>query len=96
MTDNEIAAGQPTRTEIDEVKRKLLAEFNDFFDTCGPLQTMAGPAMKIELLPNAKAFTVHRARPIPFVHRDAAKKALDKMVADGVITPVTVPTAWAH
>ena len=52
--------------------------------------------MKIELVEGAVPFAVHRPRPIPFVQRDAVKVALDSMVADNIIVPVTGSSDWGH
>ena len=90
------AGPRPSTEEIERTRQQLMAEFSDVFDTEGPLKTMAGPAMKIELLPGAKPFCTPRARPIAFAKREKVKAALDKMVRDGVIAPVTEPTDWCH
>ena len=52
--------------------------------------------MQIELQEGVTAFSIHRPRPIPVAQRDQVKEALEKMVRDGVITPVSGPTDWAH
>ena len=52
--------------------------------------------MEIKLREDAKPFAIHRARPIPFAQRDAVKATLDKMVRDGVITPVSEPKQRTH
>lgn len=65
-----------------------MTEFSDVFDTSGPLKTMAGPVLKIELLLNDVRFIISRARPESFALCDQVKAALYKMDADGVIVPV--------
>ena len=93
---NNTSSSRPTEAEIDGVKKKLLEEFSDVFDRSGPLKTMKGSPMKIELVEGAVPFAVHRPRPIPFAQRDAVKVALDSMVADNIIVPVTGSSDWGH
>lgn len=52
--------------------------------------------MYIELQDDATPFSIHRARSIPFVQRIPFKAALDKMLENGVITPVTSPSDLTH
>ena len=47
------------------LKAKLLDEFADVFDDSGPLKTMKGSPMSIELVPDAVPFDLSNARPIP-------------------------------
>ena len=93
---NNTSSSRPTEAEIDGVKNKLLEEFSDVFDRSGPLKTMKGSPMKIELVEGAVPFAVHRPRPIPFAQRDAVKVALDSMIADNIIVPVTESSDWGH
>ena len=67
------------------LKDRLLNEFADVFDGEGPLKTMIGPQMKIELKPGAIAFANSGARPIPFAQRSAVKDILDDMKALGIM-----------
>ena len=48
----------------------------------------------ISLSPDAKSYAIHVPRPIAFPLRVRAEKAINKMVDDGVITPVEEPTPW--
>ena len=82
--------------DLPAIKEQLLKEFADVFDCNDNLRTMAGPPMSIELQSDAIPFAVNGARPIPFAQRDAVKKMLDDMVAQGVIQPVIQPTDWVH
>lgn len=48
----------------------------------------------ITITPDAKPFALFVPRPIPFPLRSRTEAALQKMVDDGVITPVQGPTEW--
>ena len=91
-----IGTRRPSKEEIDATKSQLLDEYAEEFDRTSPLRTMIGPPMKIELKEDAVPFSLHSARPVPFAQRDEVKATLDKMVDDGVITPVTGSTDWIH
>ena len=78
------------------LKAKLLDEFADVFDDSGPLKTMKGPPMSIELVPDTVPFPLSNARPIPISWREDVKKILQDMQLQGIIAPVTEPTDWTH
>ena len=85
-----------TPHHLDKITKDLLEEFKDVFDTSGSLRTMSGPLMRIELREGVETFSTLRPRPVPFAQRDKVKEALDKMVRDEVITPVSGPTDCTH
>ena len=83
-------------TNIPMLRDRLLNEFADVFDGEGPLKTMIGPPIKIQLKPGGIPFAVSGARPIPFAQRSTVKDMLDDIEAKGTIIPVTVATDWTH
>ena len=91
-----IGTRRPSIEDIDATKSQLLDEYADVFDHTGPLRRMIGPPMEIDLKEDAIPFSLHCARPVTFAQRDEVKATLDKMVDDGVITPVTGSTDWTH
>ena len=70
----------------------LIDEFPTVFD--GVIRTMPGEEFHIQLEEDALPFCVKTPRTIPYAYRDKLKSELDKMVANGVIVPVTEPTPW--
>ena len=92
---NSISATTPSE-RIHVLKNKLLDEFADVFDDSGPLKTMKGPPMTIELVPDAVPFALPNARAIPILWRDDVKKILQDMQDQNIIAPVTKPTDWTH
>ena len=83
-------------TKIPKLKAKLLQEFADVFNTEGPLKTMVGEPMKIELYADAIPFSVPGHRPIPFAQREQVREMLEDMVSKNIIASVTEPTDWTH
>ena len=83
-------------SQIAAIKELLLKEFKDVFDESGPLKTMDGPPMKIDLKPDAVPFSVNGCRPIPFNQQEKVKAMLDDMVTQGIIASVISPTDWVH
>ena len=67
-------------SQLPAIREKMIAEFVDVFDETGPLKTMNGPPMRIELKPDAIPYAVNGCRPIPFAQREAVKTMLDDMV----------------
>jgi hypothetical protein len=60
-------------SDVAAVKQELLIEFANVFDKKGPLKTMSGPLMSIELLPDAVIFAVSGTRPISYPQRGKVK-----------------------
>ncbi|XP_065182117.1 uncharacterized protein K02A2.6-like [Sycon ciliatum] len=85
----------PTPDQRVRIRQDLLDEFADVFaeDTLRP---MDGQPMHIQLAPDAQPFKLNNARWLPYAYRDQVKLQLDKMVADGIIAPVSEPTEWCH
>ena len=85
----------PSKSDIDKIRYDLLAEFADVFVT-DSLQPMTGPAMDIQLQPDATASCIYTAHPIPYAFCDQVKTQLGDMVANGIIEPVSSPSEWCH
>ena len=68
------------------------------FDEGEIFPPMKDATMKINLKPDATPFAIHTPRNIPYALRDKTKKALDTMVAQGIIAPVPddYVTTWVH
>lgn len=96
LTDIYRCPGPIDSIQIPAINEAMLSVFSDVFDETGPLKQLDGPAMTIELNPDAIPFAVHGCRPIPFAQREPAKILLDDMVAQNIIEPVTEPTDWVH
>ena len=62
---NSVTGSTLSDNDFPSLKSKLLAEFSDVFDESGPLKTMTGPPMSIELVSVYKPFALSNARPIP-------------------------------
>ena len=92
---NSVLGSAPDQDGIGAMKQQLIQEFADVFKSHGQLKPMAGPAMKIELLPNTVPFTVNGVRPIPSAFRTEVTM-LDNMERQGIIRTVTEPTDWTH
>ena len=85
----------PSDTQIELDKRKLIEEFADVFDDTR-LQVMDTEPVEIPLQPNAVPFRITAARQIPFAYREQIKVQLDEMVEQEIIEPVTEPSEWCH
>ena len=92
---NQIYKQDQMQPNVEADKAALMAEFSDVFSDDSP-QPMRGPAMEIKLKDVVKPFCVGGARAIPYAYREQVKTQLDKMVADGIIEPVTEPSEWCH
>ena len=66
-----------------------MEEFPSVFD--GTVKVMEGEFFHIT---HAQPFCVHTPRTIPFAFRDKLRLELDSLQAQGIISPVTEPTAW--
>ena len=82
--------------DMDILRKELLQEYQDVFDSDKPLKAMAGEPVKIKPKKGAKPFKVNGPRPIPIPMRSEVKKLLDDLEAKGVIEKVTTPTDWVH
>ena len=70
----------------------VLNEYKDCFDKIG---RFPGAKYEIKLIDDAKP-VVHAPRTVPVHIMPLYKAELDKMLADGIITPVTEPTDWVN
>ena len=91
-----VATVQENEADTNYLKSKLIAQFKDVFDDSGPLKTMKGQPMVVELTNDSKPFAIQNARVIPFAYRDQVKQTLDELVAQAIIAPVSEPTDWIH
>ena len=85
-----VSASPPETAQT--LKAKLLDEFAYVFDDSDPLETMKGPPMSIELVPDAVLYALSNARTIPISWREDVRKILQDMQVQGIIAPVTEPT----
>ena len=65
-------------------------EFSLLFSTLGKVKT----EVHISLQPETKPYCVNTPRKIPYPLLPKGKQELGSMLQQGVISPVTVPTAW--
>ena len=84
-----------THISVNDLKNELMEEFSDVFSSAS-LPAMDGPPMEIPLKQNATPFKVNTPRTIPYAYRQPVKDQIDKMLADGIIEPVTEPCDWCH
>ena len=70
----------------------LIQELPKVFD--GILRTMPGELFSIKLQSDTTLICASTPRRVPFPRRSALKAQLDKLHAQGVIVPVTMPTLW--
>ena len=70
----------------------IMEEFHSVFD--GTVKVMEGEFFHITLADDAQPFCVHTPRTIPYAFRDKLRLELDSLQAQGIIYPVTEPTAW--
>lgn len=73
-------------------KGQVLQAYADCFDKIG---RFPGKRYKIKLTEDAKP-VIHPPRTVPVHIMPLYKAEIDKMLADGVITPVTEPTDWVN
>ena len=90
-----VALGLITHTdeEIGDVTTQhadFKAEFPSLFTGLGKVKT----EVHITLQPDAKPNCIYTPRKIPHLLLAKVKQELDSMLQQGVISPVTVPTAW--
>lgn len=81
-----------TSYQVPTTKEFILHEYKDVFDGIGRLP---GPKYHIQLKEGYEAVQ-HRSRVVPHALRQAYKEQLDKLVQDGIITPVTEYTEWVN
>ena len=79
---------------FEDLKARLLAEFPDVFSDSLSSTPMAGPDMKIHLVPNAKPLKVMTARTLPLRWTDIAQKLVDQLCEQMILAPVDIPTEW--
>lgn len=71
------------------IKEKLLDQFKVVFsDGEETLKIVNCKTTVIELMPDAKPIRLSTARNIAFGYREQTKKALDKIISQGIIKPV--------
>ena len=68
---------------------QLIETYSDVFNGLGLLPGKHTLRLKDDVTP-----VVYSARKVPHILRDQLKTELDKMVEDGIIEAVTVPTEW--
>jgi hypothetical protein len=83
-----------TMTTMTVTKEQLLAEFHDVFEPRD--EPFAGEKYHIHLKDNDIPCRVSVCRNIAYAYQDKLKLELDKLQAEGVITPVTKPTEWVN
>ena len=82
---------------IPEMKKKLLEDYQDVFQTEEELKKMAGEPMKIHLQEDSEPYAIYTARSIPHAWRDEVKRNIDEMVSKGIIEAVgDEPMEWCH
>ena len=89
---------EATEENIPQLKQWLITHFKySVFNTNRiPFPAMTGENHHIHLKEGATPFAVHSPTPIPCHWRDQVKATLDRMVENGIITPVNVgePVDW--
>ena len=101
---NAIKSSRPlpsSDTSPSDMRTWFMEEFSDVLIPKGSvgreLPIMSGAPMKIELKPDAVPFKLYNARVIPLAWQEPTKKALDDLVAQGIIEPVGDKVSdWVH
>ena len=101
---NAIKSARPlpsSDTSPSDMRTWFMEEFADVLLPKGSadreLPTMTGAPMKIELKSDAVPFKLYNARVIPLAWQEPTKKALDDLVAQGIIEPVGDKVSdWVH
>ena len=86
----------PGEGDLDDIKKLLLDEFSDVFDTSNGLRPMLCKPMKIALKSDVEPYCLSAPRMVPLALRDSAKAELDKLVNLGIIKISTTPSEWCH
>ena len=73
-------------------KHQVLHEYKDCFDKIG---RFPGEKYKIKLIEEAKP-VIHPPRTVPVHIMPLYQAEIDKMLAEGIISPVTGPTDWVN
>lgn len=83
--------GCPTLTQFDLVRRvEAVEDYPQLFTGLGELRE----PYHITLCPDAKPYAITVPRKIPVCYEQAAKKQIDHMEQQGVISRVEEPTEW--
>ena len=79
-------------SRVDHIHDKpdFIKEFPDLFKGLGKLET----PYEISLTPDARPTCIFAPRKIPHPLKPKVKEEIDKMINQGIISPVTEPTTW--
>ena len=80
-------------TGAELLRQHLLEELHDVFESQPP---MKGERFNIVLKKNAVLCCVSKAQSIPVAYQQALRNELDKLLCEGIITPVTEATQWVN
>ena len=94
-----ICTGVPnvdTLSEVEKLKREIIAQFPTVFNDEGPLEPMEGPPMKIVIKKDIEINPrkCPPARQIPLHQEDEANRILDEMEKSGIIERIDHPTQF--
>ena len=96
ISNKTVIRHEPFETTADSLKDDLCSEFNDVLDGKLPETPMVGDAMDIFISSRSdvKPTKVTTARPVPLHFQPESEALVAKLLAEGIITKVDVPTEW--